>query len=134
MVLERMNRIHEVDEALGYAVIEPGVTYKQLNEFLKANYPDLWSDSAGTTQFASVLGNALDKGRGLTPYADHLGAYVVWMLFCLMAGCLRPVADRKVIIMQNMYTNGGGALSRWFVYSVQFWHCCQGGYLVDAQA
>lgn len=74
MILERMNRIHEVNEDLGYAVIEPGVTYKQLNEFLKANHPDLWSDSPGTTQFASVLGNALDKGRGLTPYADHFGS------------------------------------------------------------
>lgn len=73
MMLERMNRIHKVNEDLGYAVIEPGVTYKQLNEYLKTNHPSLWSDSAGTTQFASVLGNALDKGRGLTPYADHFG-------------------------------------------------------------
>ena len=73
LVLKRMNRIHTVNEALGYAVIEPGVTYQQLNDYLKANHPSLWSDSAGTTQFASVLGNALDKGRGLTPYADHFG-------------------------------------------------------------
>lgn len=71
MILERMCRIHEVNADLGYAVIEPGVTYQQLNDYLKAHHPDLWSDSAGTTQFASVLGNALDKGRGLTPYADH---------------------------------------------------------------
>lgn len=73
MILERMNRIWEVNEELGYAVIEPGVTYQQLNDYLKKNYPALWADSAGTTQFASVLGNALDKGRGLTPYADHFG-------------------------------------------------------------
>ncbi len=73
IILERMKRIWMVDEVLGYAVIEPGVTYKQLNDYLKANHPSLWSDSAGTTQFASVLGNALDKGRGLTPYADHFG-------------------------------------------------------------
>lgn len=73
MVLERMSRILEVNEKLGYAVIEPGVTYKQLNDYLKEHHATLWSDSAGTTQFASVLGNALDKGRGLTPYADHFG-------------------------------------------------------------
>ncbi|MDN5751875.1 MAG: FAD-binding oxidoreductase [Nitrosospira sp.] len=71
MILERMTRIWEVNEELGYAVIEPGVTYKQLNDHLKQKHPALWSDSAGTTQFASVLGNALDKGRGLTPYANH---------------------------------------------------------------
>lgn len=73
VILERMNRIWRVDETLSYAVIEPGVTYKQLNDYLKTNHPSLWADSAGTTQFASVLGNALDKGRGLTPYADHFG-------------------------------------------------------------
>ena len=73
VILERMNRIVQVDETLGYAVIEPGVTYKQLNDHLKATGSRLWSDCAGTTQYASVLGNALDKGRGLTPMADHFG-------------------------------------------------------------
>ncbi|HMO46544.1 MAG TPA: FAD-binding oxidoreductase [Rubrivivax sp.] len=74
MVLERMNRILHVDEELGYAVIEPGVSYRQLNDHLKASGSRLWADTAGTTREASVLGNALDKGRGLTPMADHFGA------------------------------------------------------------
>ena len=74
MVLERMKRIEVVDEELGYAVIEPGVTYRELNRYLKENNLALWSDSAGTTESASVIGNALDKGRGLTPYADHFGS------------------------------------------------------------
>ena len=74
MVLERMTRIWHVDEELGYAVIEPGVTYKQLNDYLKEKHSSLWADVAGTTQYASVIGNALDKGRGLTPYADHFGS------------------------------------------------------------
>jgi 4-cresol dehydrogenase (hydroxylating) len=74
MILSRMTRIFEVNEELGYAVIEPGVTYKQLNDHLKATGSKLWADASGSTQFASVLGNALDKGRGLTPYADHFGA------------------------------------------------------------
>jgi 4-cresol dehydrogenase (hydroxylating) len=73
MILALMNRIWKVDEELGYAVIEPGVTYKQLNDHLKQHGSDFWADTAGTTQYASVLGNALDKGRGLTPYADHFG-------------------------------------------------------------
>lgn len=74
MMLSRMNRIVAVDETLGYAVLEPGVTYKQLNDHLKATGSRLWADCAGTTQYASVIGNALDKGRGLTPMADHFGA------------------------------------------------------------
>jgi 4-cresol dehydrogenase (hydroxylating) len=73
MVLERMNRILHVDEQLGYAVIEPGVTYKQINDHLKQTGSRLWADVAGSTQYASVMGNALDKGRGLTPMADHFG-------------------------------------------------------------
>lgn len=73
MVLERMVRILHVDEQLGYAVLEPGVTYKQLNDHLKQTSSRLWADAAGTTQYASVIGNALDKGRGLTPMADHFG-------------------------------------------------------------
>lgn len=74
MILERMNRIVTVDETLGYAVIEPGVTYDQLNQHLKSTGSRLWADCAGSTKFASVIGNALDKGRGLTPMADHFGA------------------------------------------------------------
>ncbi|NRF66484.1 FAD-binding oxidoreductase [Aquincola sp. S2] len=74
MLLERMNRICHVDETLGYAVIEPGVTYKQLDDHLKTSGSRLWADCAGTTKYASVLGNALDKGRGLTPMADHFNS------------------------------------------------------------
>lgn len=74
MVLDHMTRIWHVDEELGFAVVEPGVTYKQLNDHLKKTGSGLWADVAGTTQYASVIGNALDKGRGLTPYADHFGA------------------------------------------------------------
>lgn len=74
MVLERMTRILHVDEQLAYAVIEPGVTYKQLNDHLKQTGSRLWADCAGSTQHASVIGNALDKGRGLTPMADHFGS------------------------------------------------------------
>lgn len=73
LILERMKKIIEVNEELGYAVIEPGVTYAELNSYLESQKINLWTDAAGTTETASVIGNALDKGRGLTPYADHFG-------------------------------------------------------------
>lgn len=73
LILERMKKIIEVNEELGYAVIEPGVTYSELHTYLEKTQSKLWTDSAGTTESASVIGNALDKGRGLTPYADHFG-------------------------------------------------------------
>ena len=45
-----------------------------MNDHLKRSGSRLWADCAGSTQSASVIGNALDKGRGLTPLADHFGA------------------------------------------------------------
>src|SRR6516164_2924301 len=73
VILERMNRILEVNEELAYAVIEPGVTYKQLAEHLKSRAIKLWTDCTDSTPEGSVLGNALDRGLGHTPYGDHFG-------------------------------------------------------------
>jgi 4-cresol dehydrogenase (hydroxylating) len=73
LLLERMNRILEVNEELAYAVIEPGVTYKQLADYLKSRAIKLWADCTDSTPEGSVLGNALDRGLGHTPYGDHFG-------------------------------------------------------------
>jgi 4-cresol dehydrogenase (hydroxylating) len=73
LILERMNRILEVNEELAYAVIEPGVTQKQLNDHLKAKGIKLWSDCTDSTPEGSVVGNALERGLGYTPYGDHFG-------------------------------------------------------------
>jgi 4-cresol dehydrogenase (hydroxylating) len=73
VILERMNRILEVNEELAYAVIEPGVTYKQLADHLKSESIKLWTDCTDSTPEGSVLGNALDRGLGHTPYGDHFG-------------------------------------------------------------
>jgi 4-cresol dehydrogenase (hydroxylating) len=73
LILERMNRILEVNEDLAYAVIEPGVTYKQLADHLKSRAIKLWADCTDSTPEGSVLGNALDRGLGHTPHGDHFG-------------------------------------------------------------
>ncbi len=109
MILEKMTKICHVDEELGYAVVEPGVTFRQLNDDLKAHHPSLWSDSPGTTQYASVIGNALDKGRGLTPYADHY-AHMCGMDVVLPDGSILetgggPVGNNHV---RHLYRNGIG--------------------------
>lgn len=71
--LERLNRIIEVNEELAYALIEPGVTYRQLRQHLDDHHPGLWCDCTDGTPGGSVIGNALDRGLGTTPYADHFG-------------------------------------------------------------
>jgi 4-cresol dehydrogenase (hydroxylating) len=73
LILERMNRILEVNEELAYAVIEPGVMYKQLADHLKSRGGKLWADCTDSTPEGSVLGNALDRGLGHTPHGDHFG-------------------------------------------------------------
>ena len=69
--LKRMKNI-EVNEKMGYAVVEPGVTYFDLYEHLKKNNYNLWIDCAAPG-WGSVMGNALDCGVGYTPYGDHAG-------------------------------------------------------------
>jgi len=74
LLLRRMNRIVEVDEELGFAVIEPGVTQAQLQEYLAEHHPGLWPDCTDSTPRGSVIGNALEHGVGYTPMSDHFGA------------------------------------------------------------
>ena len=66
-----MDKIIHVDEELAYAIIEPGVTYEALNRFLADNSYSLWTDSPGGPPTGSVIGNALDRGVGVTKYSDH---------------------------------------------------------------
>ncbi len=68
--LGRMNRILEVDEQLGYCVIEPGVSFYDLQAYLDDNKIKLWQSVPGNG-WGSVVGNALDRGFGYTPYGDH---------------------------------------------------------------
>ena len=71
VLLNRMDKIIHVDEELAYAIIEPGVTYEALNRFLADNSYSLWTDSPGGPPTGSVIGNALDRGVGVTKYSDH---------------------------------------------------------------
>lgn len=68
--LVRMNRILEVNEELGYAVLEPGVGFFELFEYLQNNKTKLWMSAPAQT-WGSVVGNALERGVGYTPYGDH---------------------------------------------------------------
>ena len=72
--LERLDRIVEVNEELAYAVVEPGVTYRQLKRHLETHHPRLWCDCTDGPPDGSVIGNALDRGLGVSHYSDHFGA------------------------------------------------------------
>jgi 4-cresol dehydrogenase (hydroxylating) len=69
----RMNRILEVDERLGYALVEPGVTFRELRAELARRGDKLMISATSGPPDGSILGNALDRGAGYTPYFDHFG-------------------------------------------------------------
>ncbi len=70
--LSRMDRIHEVNEELAYAVIEPGVSQGQLSDYLREHCHDnLMLDTTGAGPQASIVGNALERGYGHSPYGDR---------------------------------------------------------------
>ncbi|NNL65506.1 MAG: FAD-dependent oxidoreductase, partial [Myxococcales bacterium] len=69
----KMKRILEVDETLGYAVIEPGVSYRALYEELERRGHPLMMDTTSGPPDGGIVGNTLDKGAGYTPYFDHFG-------------------------------------------------------------
>ena len=68
--LGRMKRILEVNEKFGYCVIEPGVGFFDLYSHLREHKIPLWMSVPGNA-WGSVLGNALERGIGYTPYGDN---------------------------------------------------------------
>ena len=71
--LSRMGRILDFNEELGYVTLEPGVTQRQLHEFLREKKSKLWMDATGNTRDHSLIGNLAERGFGHTPYGDHFG-------------------------------------------------------------
>ena len=59
--LRRMNRVLEINEELGYAVVEPGVRWFDLYDAIKAGDHKLML-SCADLGWGSVIGNTLDHG------------------------------------------------------------------------
>mgnify|MGYP001066446763 CR=1 FL=1 len=69
--LKKLNSIIEVNTKAAYALIEPGVSYAQLNNYLETNnIPFVVDFDKNSTQ--SVSGGISNRSYGYTPYGDHL--------------------------------------------------------------
>lgn len=66
----RMHDIINIDAENASCVVEPGVTYFRLYEEIQKRNLPLWIDTPDLGG-GSVLGNAIDRGVGYTPYGDH---------------------------------------------------------------
>ena len=69
----RMNRILEIDERLGFAAVEPGVSFQMLADELKRRGGQWMNSTTSGPPQGGMIGNALDKGAGYGPYFDHFG-------------------------------------------------------------
>ncbi|KAL4791195.1 hypothetical protein BDV19DRAFT_401498 [Aspergillus venezuelensis] len=76
---KHMDHVLEVNVDGAYAVVEPGVTFAGLYQYLVDNglSDKLWIDVPDIGG-GSVKGNTLERGVGYTPYGDH------WMMHCGM--------------------------------------------------
>ena len=69
--LSHMRKITSFDAALGLVTIEPGVTTKQLRNFLLRRQAPFLPPLFGSGPRNSLLGNALDRGHSMTPHVDR---------------------------------------------------------------
>ncbi|MBD9394548.1 FAD-binding oxidoreductase [Acidovorax sp. ACV01] len=72
--LSLLNRIIAVDAESGTVTIEPGVTQGQLRAHLDGLGLPFMVPTTGAGPSASLVGNALERGYGITPRADHFDA------------------------------------------------------------
>ncbi len=72
--LSPLNRIIAVDAELGTVTLEPGVTQGQLRAHLDQLGLPFMVPTTGAGPSVSLVGNALERGYGITPHADHFGA------------------------------------------------------------
>ncbi|MCG8652292.1 MAG: FAD-binding oxidoreductase, partial [Pirellulales bacterium] len=72
--LSDLCQIRMVDARLGIVSVQPGVTQGRLTEFLQAESFDWMVPVHGGGPSCSLLGNALERGYGLTPTTDHFAA------------------------------------------------------------
>jgi len=73
--LRRMNRILDVDPEMCTALVEPGVGYRQLQDYLEAHDLPLWLSFPSSGPLAGPVGNTLDRGVGYNRYGEHVGHF-----------------------------------------------------------
>jgi 4-cresol dehydrogenase (hydroxylating) len=69
--LGRMDRILEFSESFAYVVVQPGVSFRQLYEFLRERGSGLTVPVTGGPADASLIGNLADGGEAVGPYGER---------------------------------------------------------------
>jgi 4-cresol dehydrogenase (hydroxylating) len=72
--LGRMAAILDQDERLAFITVQPGVTFAQVDAFLRSAGSILFLPAIGGPPDASVIGNALERGHGIGPVPQRAAA------------------------------------------------------------
>ncbi|MCB1774224.1 MAG: FAD-binding oxidoreductase [Gammaproteobacteria bacterium] len=106
--LSGMRSILEFDEDLGWVTLEPGVTQQQLSDFFAERGVDFLVPVTGAGPDCSLIGNALERGYGITPIADHFSAVTR----------IRAVLPDGSIYDSPLSELGGASIDRSFKWGV----------------
>jgi 4-cresol dehydrogenase (hydroxylating) len=68
----RLNRILDFSEKLAYITLEPGVTFRQVDEFLCQRKSGLFLAATGGPADSSPIGNTVERGDATGPHGDRL--------------------------------------------------------------
>lgn len=86
--LSKMNKIVAVDSNSGSALVEPGVSFKDLADFLEQKGVHYAVDS-GRNDEHSILGSIIDRSFGYTAYGDRLMMQCGMEVMCPDGGLVR---------------------------------------------
>jgi len=131
----RMNTILHVDETLGYATLQPGVSQRELAEYLKVKSSRLQADVTGAGLDASVVGNVLERGFGHTDYGDRY-ARVIRMTAVLPDGTTVQTGfgDVPHAKAKDTYRYGVGPALEGLFFTIEFCHHYRADSGADATA
>jgi 4-cresol dehydrogenase (hydroxylating) flavoprotein subunit len=106
--LSGLDRIVDMDAEQGLVTVEPGVTQQALYDFLNAHDLPFLVPVTGGGPNCSLIGNALERGYGITPHADHADAVTA----------LEAVLPNGAIYRGALTEFGGGAVDRAFKWGI----------------
>ena len=106
--LSGLDRVVNTDVALGLVTVEPGVTQQILYDYLERNRLAFLVPVTGAGPHCSLVGNALERGYGITPYADHFGAVTA----------MEAVLPNGRICRSALSELGGGTVDRAFKWGI----------------
>ena len=106
--LSGLARILDIDATLGTATIEPGVTQGQLHAELERRGLALMVPTTGAGPSVSLVGNALERGYGITPHEDHFGA----------VNALEAVLPDGTVYRSRLAALGGDRVDRCYKWGV----------------